>query len=117
MIFYGHAPIISHNVDTTFLNLSRGKIPATGITDVRFIYLFFFNKELPLTKFNSFTLECEHPFEKHHFGSGKTDCDHLMPRGLRGSVPLPAEIDTSISIVRLHAKSLNDERDTEMAKK
>ena len=79
MIFYGHAPIISHHIDTTFLNFSRGEIPITGITDVRFVYLSFVNKELSLTEFNSFTLECNHPFEKHYSGSGKTDRNHLMP--------------------------------------
>jgi hypothetical protein len=118
MIFYGHVPIISHDIDTIFLDLAGGEIPAAGVTDVSFIHLFFVNKKLPLTKLNPFALQCNHPFQKHHFGSGKTDRDHFMSLRLRKKIaPLPTEIDTSVSIVGLHTMSFNEERGADMTEK
>jgi hypothetical protein len=60
MIFYWHAPIITHHVDRVFLNLARGKVPVTWITDIRLYYLLAVNKKFPVAKFNFFALSGDH---------------------------------------------------------
>jgi hypothetical protein len=62
MILYGHTPIIPYHIDTTFFNSPEGKIPATWITDIRFLYLFAVNQKFPVTKFYLFLLMSNHTF-------------------------------------------------------
>jgi hypothetical protein len=78
MIFDWHAPIITDHVDTIFFNPSRGKIPVTWITDIRFFYPFAIDKKIPAAKFNLFALSGNHTLEKHDFAPCKTHCHHIM---------------------------------------
>ena len=62
MTFYRHIPIIPYHINTIFFNLSRGKIPVTWITDIRFPYLLAVNKKFTITKFNVFTFLSDDTF-------------------------------------------------------
>jgi hypothetical protein len=58
----GHIPVISDEVDVTFFNLPRFKIPIAGITEIGLIDDLPIHKELPVTKFNLFASQGHHAF-------------------------------------------------------
>jgi hypothetical protein len=63
VILYGHAPIVAHDIDRTLLHLSRGEVPVTGVSNIGFLNRVSVHEELPMTKFNPFTLQCDHTLE------------------------------------------------------
>jgi hypothetical protein len=72
--------------------------------------------KLPIAKLDLFTLQCHHPFQEHHFGSCKTDYNHVIPFGFGKEIAQsPTEIDTSITVGWLHTISLNAERKENIA--
>jgi hypothetical protein len=118
MILYGHTSIIPYHIDTIFFDPSRGKIPITRKSDIRFFHLLPIDKKFPITKFNLFTLLGDQSFKKHHFTAGKSRRYDIVPFRFRKKIAQPpTKIDPSIVIGRLHTHSLNGEGNTQITKK
>jgi hypothetical protein len=113
-----HVSIISCHIDTPFFNPAGRKIPLAGKTHVRLFDCFEVDKEFPVPEFDLFSLQGDHPFEKHHPISGKTDRHHVKPFRTGEKISqLEAEIDPVIVVGGLHAPPLDQERGEDIAEK
>jgi len=118
MILDRHASIISDDINGIFLNNPGGKVPVTGIPDVRLLQLSPVQQELPPAKFNLLAFECDDALEKHDPVPCKTNGYHIMPSRFREKIPeLPAEVETPVMIIGFHTDSLDMERNAQVAKK
>jgi hypothetical protein len=118
MPLQGLAAIVPDYIDIALRNLPRGKLPVTGVLDVRFIDLRTVDHEFPVVERNLFSLYGNHPLQEHHPASGKAH-QHDIPSLWFGKEVLwpPAKIDPPIMIGRLHAVPLNAQRRADMAEK
>jgi hypothetical protein len=62
MMFDGHVPVISDDIDMTLFDLSRQKVPRVWILDIRLIDHHPVDQKLPVAEFNQFALHGHHPF-------------------------------------------------------
>ena len=113
-----HVPIIPCHIDTPFFNPAGRKIPPARETHVRFFDCFEADKESSVPEFDLFSLQGDHPLEKHHPVSGKTDRHHVKPFRTGEKISqLEAEIDPVIVVGGLHAPPLDQERGEDIAEK
>ena len=89
-----------------------------GETYVRLFDRLEVDKKFSVPKFDLFSLQGDHPFEKHYPVSGKTDGHHVKPIRTGEKVSqLEAEIDPVIVVGGLHAPPLDQEWGEDIAEK
>jgi len=79
---YGHASVVTDNIDAILFDLPRGQIPVARVPDVRFIYLGSVNKQITLPELHGLAFQRDYPFEQHHLFACKTNEHHIVPCGL-----------------------------------
>ena len=118
MLFHRHVSIIPDHIDAPLFNLPGRKIPVAGTAEITLIPLLGIDEKDPVTEFNLFPFQGNHPFEEHHPVSGQTHGDDMKPFGLGKKITqFPAEIDPPIVIGGLHAGPLNNEGGADVPEK
>lgn len=117
MILHRASPVISYYINGIGFHPAGRESPAVRGMDVRFFEFLIVDQEFPISEFNFFILEGNHPLQKRDFLSGETDQDNIASAGRREKITKPpAEVYLSVSIGRLHTVSVNSEGSQEMAK-
>ncbi len=110
--------IIPYHIDASLCNLPGRKIPVTGTAEITLIHLLGVDEKDPVTEFNPFPFQGNHPFEEHHPVSGQTHGHDMKPFGPGKKITqFPAEIETPVVIGGLHAGSLDNKGRTDVPEK
>jgi hypothetical protein len=118
VILQWHTPVITNNIYGTLLNPPYWKIPIAGIADIGLMDLLRVNEEFPVPKLDGISLKGDHTLQKHHPFAGQTDGNNVESFRFRGDItPPPTKIERPVTVCRLHAISLNAERNADMTKK
>ncbi len=118
MLFDRHVPIVPYHIDASSFNPAGREVPATGKADMRFFHYSGIDEEFSVPEFDLFSLQGDHPLEKHHPVSGETDSHHIKPVRTGEKVSqLEAEIDPVIVVGGLHTVALDQERREDITEK